>query len=198
MGAMRGSQASTPAGGCTATITPTSAPFDASGAPGGVTVTLGSGCPWTAVSNTSWITITGNANGSGTGGVSFVVAANSSQADRQGTLAVAGQVMTVTQSASTSSPAPAPACSYTVDPLTVSYGAAGGSGSLLVVAAADCAWKASTHDGWIKITAGLSSSASGLISYNVDANGDTKPRTGTLSVAGETVTIAEAGKTKGS
>jgi hypothetical protein len=35
-----------------------------------VTVTAGTGCGWTGVSNASWITVTGGASGSGNGTVS--------------------------------------------------------------------------------------------------------------------------------
>src|SRR5262249_831421 len=54
-------------------------------------------CPWTAVSNTTWITITGGASGSGTGSVGYLVAANTSDTPRTGTLTIAGATYTVTQ-----------------------------------------------------------------------------------------------------
>ena len=57
-------------------------------------------CAWTAVSNTDWITVTSGTSGSGNGGVSYSVAANTGTASRTGTLTIAGQTFTVTQQAS--------------------------------------------------------------------------------------------------
>jgi|GEM_PF-3188600 len=88
----------TAGGGCTYTITPTSASVGASGGSGTVTVTAGSGCSWTAVSNAAWITVTSGASGSGNGAVGYSVAANSGSA-RTGTITIAGQTFTVTQGA---------------------------------------------------------------------------------------------------
>jgi hypothetical protein len=50
------------------------------------------------VSNVPWITITAGASGSGIGGVSYVVAANTGAA-RTGTLTVAGKTVTFSQAA---------------------------------------------------------------------------------------------------
>jgi hypothetical protein len=49
------------------------------------------------VSNVSWLSIVSGANGTGNGSVTFAVAANSTGAQRVGTLTIAGQTFTVTQ-----------------------------------------------------------------------------------------------------
>jgi len=66
------------------------------GTTSGLSVSSGTSCAWTAVSNVGWITITSGASGSGLGGVNFVVAANTA-AERTGTLTVAGKTVTFTQ-----------------------------------------------------------------------------------------------------
>ena len=53
-------------------------------------------CNWTAISNTSWITITLGNSGSGNGTVSYSVLANTSSS-RTGTMTIAGQTVTVVQ-----------------------------------------------------------------------------------------------------
>ncbi len=53
-------------------------------------------CNWTASSNSSWLTITSGASGTGNGTVNFNIAANAG-ASRVGTLTVAGQTFTVNQ-----------------------------------------------------------------------------------------------------
>ena len=63
---------------------------------GTVNVVTTAGCPWTAASNASFITISGG--GIGSGAVSYTVAANSG-APRSGTLTIGGTVVTITQNA---------------------------------------------------------------------------------------------------
>jgi len=83
---------------CTYSISSTSQSFGSSGGSGIVGVTAQSGCNWTAVSNASWITITSGASGSGNGTVSYTLAADTTASTRTGTMTVAGQTFTVTQS----------------------------------------------------------------------------------------------------
>lgn len=85
-------------GTCTFSISPTSASFSSSGGTGSVSVTAGTGCAWTAVSNATFITITSGSSGSGNGTVNYSVASNSSTSSRTGTMTIAGQTFTVTQS----------------------------------------------------------------------------------------------------
>ena len=87
-------------GSCTYSISPTSGSFTAAGGNGSVNVTASSGtCGWTAESSVGWITITGGANGSGNGTVTYSVAANTLSTPRSATLTIAGQTFTVNQAA---------------------------------------------------------------------------------------------------
>jgi uncharacterized repeat protein (TIGR01451 family) len=82
--------------GCVSALTPSSAAVSASGGAGTIPVTAATGCAWTAVSNVTWITIASGASGSGNGTVGYTVAAGTG-AQRAGTIAIAGQTFTVTQ-----------------------------------------------------------------------------------------------------
>ena len=150
------------------------------------TVATTSSCAWTGVSNnTSWITVTGGSSGSGNGTVSFTVAANTSASPRTGTLTIAGVTVTVTQ---------AGACAYTVAPTTQSVLAAGGSQSVAVTTASGCNWTGVSNDTtWIAITSGSSGAGTGAVSYTVATNTAASARTGTLTIAGQTVTVTQAG-----
>jgi Zn-dependent metalloprotease len=88
-------------GTCTFSISPTSASQPAGGATGSVSVTAGAGCTWSAVSNAAFITITAGASGTGSGTVTYSVAANTATTSRTGTLTIAGQTFTVTQAGTT-------------------------------------------------------------------------------------------------
>ena len=82
---------------CSYAISPLNASFDSGGGSGTVTVNAQGGCIWTAVSNnSSWITVTAGATGSGSGQVGYSVGVNSGWA-RNGTMRIAGKTFTVNQ-----------------------------------------------------------------------------------------------------
>jgi hypothetical protein len=70
--------------------------FPSSGGAGNFNVQVVGACPWTAVSNNGWITVTGGAAGSGNGTVNYAVA--STTTNRVGTITAAGLTFTVNQS----------------------------------------------------------------------------------------------------
>lgn len=107
----------TTGGGCAYAISPTSQTFSSNAGTGSVAVTTTAGCAWTAASNAPWITITAGASGTGNGNVSFSVAANPASASRVGTMTIAGQTFTVTQSGASTS-----TYTLTATPGTVSAG----------------------------------------------------------------------------
>ena len=84
---------------CTYAIAPTRVTFQVDGGADKVKVTAPAGCGWTAVSNTTWITITGGASGSGTGDVMYSVAPYTGKPrNRNGTMTIAGQTFSIKQS----------------------------------------------------------------------------------------------------
>jgi hypothetical protein len=83
---------------CTYSISPTSQSFGSPGGTGSVSVTSPNGCNWAATSNASWITITSGGSGSGNGSVGYTVSASTATSQRTGTMTIAKQTFTVTQS----------------------------------------------------------------------------------------------------
>ncbi|MBI5101017.1 MAG: hypothetical protein HZB33_04195 [Nitrospirae bacterium] len=74
------------------------APVEGGRSAGAVTpLTVGS-CPWTAVSNDAWISITSGDSGTGNGMVGYSASANTGTSLRTGTITVGGQTFTVIQS----------------------------------------------------------------------------------------------------
>ncbi|HOW56840.1 MAG TPA: BACON domain-containing protein, partial [Smithellaceae bacterium] len=151
-------------------------------------ITAASSCTWTAVSNnTSWLTITSGASGTGNGIVSYSLAANTGAA-RTGTITISGQLFTVTQAG----------CTYTVGtPSSLSFASGGGSGTVSVTASAGCSWTTSNNGNtWITITpaSGTGTGAAQTVNYTVAA-GTGAPRTGTMTIAGQTFTVTQAGCT---
>jgi hypothetical protein len=62
-----------------------------------IAVSAGAACPWSAVSQAGWMTITSGSSGNGTGVVSVSVQANPGTTPRSGTLTVAGASIAITQ-----------------------------------------------------------------------------------------------------
>lgn len=172
--------------GCTYAIAPASQSVPNGGGPGSIAVTAPAGCAWTASASDPWISISSGGSGSGTGTVSFTVAANSGPA-RSGTIAIATERFTVNQAAGTVS------CSYVVAPLSATFGASGGTAGVDVSTAAGCTWTATSGVPWATITAGATGSGSGRVEYSVQANAATAARTGSLTVAGQAVSLSQAG-----
>ena len=169
----------TQAEGCTYAIAPSAYAAGAAGGSNAVIVTAAAGCPWTASSDVNWVSLA-TSSGSGNGAVGFTVAATTGPS-RTGTLTIAGQVFTVTQS---------PGCSVDVSPLNQAVEASGGTRTINVSAAAGCGWTATSGAPWITITAGASGDGAGTVAFAVAAT--TGPtRTGTIAVGGQTVTVVQ-------
>jgi hypothetical protein len=84
--------------GCAYSINPTSRSHTAAAGTGTVGVTTAAGCAWTAASNaTTWLTVTAGASGNGGGTVTYSFTGNTTASQRTGTLTIAGQAFSVTQ-----------------------------------------------------------------------------------------------------
>jgi C1A family cysteine protease len=84
-------------------------------------------------------------------------------------------------------------CSYSVTPSSKSLGQPAGSGSVTVTTQGGCAWTAVSNAGWITVTSGASGTGNGTVDYSVTANAGAKARSGTLTIAGKTFTVTQAG-----
>jgi hypothetical protein len=82
---------------CTYSVSPVRQSFGKSGGPATIAVTTGAGCQWTATPAATWVTMTAGATGTGPGVVSYSVASNSASGSRKTTIAVADQVVRITQ-----------------------------------------------------------------------------------------------------
>jgi hypothetical protein len=129
--------------------------------------------------------------------VTYAVAANTGAA-RSTTLTIAGQSFTVTQAAPAGEPPPPPpVCNYAVSPTSASFGSGGGSGTVAVTTTSVCAWFATSNASWITVTSGATGTGSGTVGTSIARNNNAA-RTGTLTVAGQTVTVSQsAGKNGG-
>jgi hypothetical protein len=81
-------------------------------------------------------------------------------------------------------------CSFSINPTSASFAAAGGSGSVTVTTSAGCNWTAGSNNSFITITSGASGSGSGTVTYSVAANTSTA-RSGSLTIAGLTHSVSQ-------
>ena len=169
-------------GGCAVSISPSSHNASSTGGTTSVGVTAAAGCAWTAASSATWIGIASGTSGSGNGAVQLVIAANA-EAERRGTVAIAGQTFTVVQ---------ASGCTFSISPASQSVSSAGGSGSFAVTTAATCAWTAATAAPWISITSGATGTGAGNVQFTAAANTG-GGRGGTITIGGQTFTLTQDG-----
>jgi Zn-dependent metalloprotease len=83
-------------------------------------------------------------------------------------------------------------CSFSINPTSASFAAAGGTASVSVTTQAGCNWTAASNSSFITITSGASGSGSGTVSYSVAANTGAA-RNGSLTIAGLTHSVSQAG-----
>jgi hypothetical protein len=85
------------AGGCTIMLSSMADEVGGHGDNGSVNVVTDAGCPWTAVSDVTWIDVTSAASNAGNGKVTYKVEPNPAPDRRTGTITIGGQVYTVNQ-----------------------------------------------------------------------------------------------------
>ena len=93
-------------------------------------------------------------------------------------------------------PPPPSGCSYSISPTSNTLAGGAGTGTVNVTAGPGCPWTASTTPGswdWVGISSGASGTGNGTVTYSVLPNNSGSPRTGTLTIAGQTFTVTQGG-----
>jgi hypothetical protein len=170
---------------CGYSITPPGVSFGEAGGSATIAVSAATGCAWSATSESSWLTITGGASGSGNGTVGYSVASNPYGTARTGILIVAGERFEIAQEAAD--------CAYTISPSSFIFNHSGGSGNLAVTVPAGCPWSATSQAAWINLTGGTSGSGDGTVDFLVAAHAGSYQRSGTLTIAGHSVSVEQNG-----
>jgi hypothetical protein len=168
---------------CTYTLLATNAVHSAAAETNSFSITTSNPCPW-SVSNTNvWITILAGSNGIGDGVVTYSVEANSSPAQRIGTLFIGNQTFTVTQAGII--------CSYALSAPSFVHSAAAETNSIGLSTTTLCLWSTENTNEWINVLSGSNGIGSGSVVYSVTANPAFSERTATLVIAGEIFSITQ-------
>ncbi len=176
------------AAGCTVSLSGSGADIPASGGAGAVDVVT-NGCAYATIDGPGWITVTSGGSSPGSATLEYSVAANSSTQARSGSLLVGGQPFQIVQAGV--------ACSFTINGSSTLFGASGGTGSIAVTPnGANCGWTASSLSGsppWLAIDSGSTGTGSGQVSFSLGPNPSSEGRSGSIVVAGQTVTVSQSG-----
>ena len=139
-------------------------------------VTQNQAALFAVVSDADWLTLSRVTNGV----IRFSFTANFAT-PRTGHITLLGHTIAITQAAAV----------YFLDVTNLLEGPAAGSDS--VTFSANASWSASTSDSWLHLSAENQDPVSSTnLVFSFDANNGT-PRTGTLTIAGFTVTVTQAG-----
>jgi uncharacterized protein (TIGR03437 family) len=141
-----------------------------------------SNCSWTAATSARWITLTG-ASGSLDGSVGYTAAANPAVDARTAAITIGGRTFTITQAGVS--------CSVVLTPASAEVAGSGGADAVNVTSGSGCKWTVGSLDDWIKITSWSNISGSGVVHYTVTANPSRTPRSGSLSIGGQTFTLTQ-------
>jgi hypothetical protein len=201
---------------CTFAVSPGSATIAAGGGTASAHVTTLAGCSWDTGSDVAWVHLA-PAAASSDGEVTVTVDANAATTERTAAVTIAGQTFTVNQAAVTPLPVPAPVpapaptpgpvpspvpsptpeptpqCTYDIDPQARTFKDKGGDGTVKVITSPSCPWTASPTVDWIHIKDNASGTGTLNVKYHVDANHAERGRIGTITVAGRTHTVLQAG-----
>lgn len=175
------SQASDPCLTGVTFLSPSSASFSSVATSSSISVVPPSGCAWSVTNVPSWISIVSGAPGSGSGTVTYSVAANPGSA-RSATMRIGTANFTVNQSASP--------CLGFIAPVSLTIHSGGGASSFSVTIGAGCSWNVTGVPSWMTLTSPGSGVGNGTVSFFIAANSGVE-RSATMPVAGKTFTVTQ-------
>jgi len=96
-----------------------------------------------------------------------------------------------TPTAPTTTTPPTATCSYFLGSTTLNMAGVGGTASIGVTTDSGCAWSVSSSGAFVAVTSASSNSGPGTVAVTVAENNG-EARTGTITIAGQTVTVNQA------
>jgi hypothetical protein len=168
--------------GYPATLAPSSATVDLDGDTGSVSISVAAGVSWTATSNSDWIEVS-PASGLSSGSVSYTVDPNPGVTTRNGSLTIAGQTFTVTQTGT----------DVNLSPKSVEKAYSSDIIQLQVTALVGTNWTVTPNAPWISVVDDGNGFGDSQITLAVGTNPSFLERTGTVSIGSATFTVVQAG-----
>jgi hypothetical protein len=166
---------------CAVTATANTTSFPSGGGSGTVEISTARECSWIVQSEAPWIVPEADARGQGDGSARFTIAANADPASRAAALSVSDSRMQISQEGQP--------CEFRLSSTHETVEASGGQLTVSVeTSSARCSWSTAGDVPWLTITGAASRTGSGAVVLQV-APASAAPRSGTVTIAGQAVTI---------
>lgn len=86
-----------------------------------------------------------------------------------------------------------PVCDYGISYRAIWFSYPGGTGTVNVTSPDGCQWSAVSSASWLAVLEGSTGAGNGIVRYRVLENTGTSQRIGTLTIAGQTLTVTQGG-----
>jgi hypothetical protein len=172
---------------CTVALAGATTSVSSAATTGTIAVTAASTCSWTAQSSAPFITLTSGASGTGNGSVGYSIASNSGDA-RSASIVVNGAAVNFTQSAAQVQAGAG--CTVVLSTTNTKVNSGGGTITITgTTTTSNCAWTAVSNASFLTVPSGTIV-GNGSVIVTVAQNSGAS-RSGTLTIAGQTVTITQ-------
>lgn len=178
-------------------VSATSVQVPSSGGTFSVNIVAPSDRFWVAVDNADWVSVISGGQGTGNGTVTFTVAASVNPGPRKALLRIALTPALLINATVEIVQAP-PNCNYSVSPSRINAAAQAGTYSVTVTTGPQCTWGTAEALLWVQL-APASGQGSATVSVKFSPNttvnklGVSFKRTGSITVAGKTITVEQEG-----
>jgi hypothetical protein len=169
--------------GCTVNASPTTRNHGYTVQTNTIDINVATGCTWTLVNTSAWLTIQGPATGVGTTSLTYTVTQNPTAQPRTAGIVVDEDLVTINQ-------AGAP-CSWSIVPTATLYAAPPATGTVALTTLIGCPWTVANTNPWITLLTTPDGSGPTNIQYALDTNINGVQRVGHLTIAGMTHTITQ-------
>lgn len=171
--------------GYTATLSPASLSIGCDGGSGTVSISVDAGVSWSATANADWLSVS-PASGMSAGSVTYSVAPNEGTTTRTGSITIAGQTFSVTQTGT----------DVALSEYLLRCGPAPAVFEIVVSALSSTHWSVTPNDTWTSVVDEGYGRGNSSIMVAVGQNPSVLPRTGTFSVGSKTLTVIQSGMTE--
>ncbi|MEP7272258.1 MAG: BACON domain-containing carbohydrate-binding protein, partial [Acidobacteriota bacterium] len=87
-------------------------------------------------------------------------------------------------------------CSYSINPTSRTINAAGGTGSVTLNTGAGCPWETINSVSWLQVTSASAGTGNATVNYSVQSNATGAQRIGTITIAGQNLTVTQGAGTE--
>lgn len=175
---------------CAFSVSAPTTTFGSGGGAASASVATTSRCAWSATSQADWISVEGGSR-TGSGSVSYTVAASQQTSPRTGGLTIASQSLSISQDAAS---APPQECSFALSADPITFDREITPGTVRISTAPDCVWTLSKDASWLSVEEPLQGTGPATRRMWAAANDDASERQATITLADQRVALRQPGQ----